>query len=417
MQAKQLSVEQCVDRFFSDQGITQPLRHEIYWRKLASRFGETAKEFGDRISRRQAGENVEPYSLKNSSLEFSDAVTSQADSPRLRKFFSWFLKQGYDLDGKTLLDFGCDSGLFACFVAQTFPTAKVAGFDPCAESISVANQRAAKSGLNNVQFFTGKPSDLPKLSAWPSFDFITSMLVFHELLADGHIASKGSRMTEGISDFSLTSVSHPILKSNDCPGLFQIAQMLAVDGRYISLDRWGSASQLLRWVRFCENAGLNVLLSESFMLSFKEPKSETNTMPISVFSKNSDRTLAARADDILALFCYPSFLNLRDLYPVENAEVAELIFESLSKEHLYIEEAVYKDGSGVMRTYVGTASGIGYLFKTTNQGFRQLHLLPAIALHEHLDELKTQRLQAEKIAHVTYEIFNEPLQRSLKLNF
>jgi hypothetical protein len=243
------------------------------------------------------------------------------------------------------------------------------------------------------------------------------MLVFHELLADGHIGSNDSRMTEGISDFSLKSINHPILKSNDCPELFQIAQMLAVDGKYISLDRWGSASQLLRWVRFCENAGLNVLLSESFMLSFKEPTNETITMPISVFSKNNNEELAARADDMLALFCYPSFLNLKGLYPVENAEVAELVFESLSKEHLYIEEAVYKDGSGVMRTYVGTASGIGYLFKTTNQGFRQLHLIPAIALHERIDELKTQRLQAEKVAHVTYEIFNEPLQRSLQLHF
>lgn len=417
MQTKQLSIDQYIDRFFSDQGITQPLKQEIYWRKLSSRFGNMAEEFGDRINRRLSGENIEPYSLKNRSLEFSDAITSQADSPRLRKFFSWFLKQGFNLDGKTLLDFGCDSGLFACFVAQTFPTAKVVGFDPCAESIIVATQRAERSNLKNVKFVTGEPGSLIEQTGQGTYDFITSMLVFHELLADGHIGDKVSRMTEGIPDFSLTSIAHPYLTSQDSPELFQIAQMLNIDGKYISLDRWGSAAQLLRWVRFCENAGLQLMTSESFMLSFKDSPGETITMPISVFCRKTDENLYARPIDILALFCYPNFLNLKGLYPVENPDVAELIFESLSKEHLYVEKADYRNGSGVMMTYVGTAGGIGYLFKTSNQGYRQLHLLPAIALNERLEELKMQRLELEKVAHITYETFNELLQRSLKLNF
>ena len=417
MKNKQQTIEQYVDSFLSKQGITQPLKQEIYWRKLSARFGKVAEEFGDRIQRRELGERIDPYSLKNSSLEFSDAVTSQSDSPRLRKFFCWFLKQGFDLEGKTLLDFGCDSGLFACFVAQTFPSANVVGFDQCAEAISVASQRAEQSQLENVTFITGTLNDLTAHSGHRTYDVITSMVVFHELLADGFIGDGTSAMQVDVQGFSVASTDHHNLASQDCPELFQIAHLLDADGAFISIDRWGHASQLLRWVRFCENAGFKIIPASSFMLSYLDATKQTETMPISVFKKRTDEDLPARSSDMLALFCYPDFLKIKGLHPVENQNVAELIFESLQKENLYIEEATYRNGSGVMRTYVGTAGGVGYVFRTTSLGYRELHLLPSIALSEHLEELKIKRLALQKVAQVSYEVFNEAIQKSLGLNF
>ena len=155
MSKKQLTPEQYVDRFLSDQSITQPLKQQIYWRKLVAKFGEFAEQWGDLIDQRIAGIHVDPYAPKNSSIEFANAIISQADSARLRRFFAWFIKEGFDLDGKTLLDFGCDSGLFACFVAKTFPGATVIGLDPCREAIEIANVRKEQLGLTNVSFFFG----------------------------------------------------------------------------------------------------------------------------------------------------------------------------------------------------------------------------------------------------------------------
>ena len=417
MAKRQLTPEQYVDRFFSEQGVKQPLKPEVYWKRLTSKFGKPADEFGDCIAERESGVNVDPYPLKNQSLEFSDAITSQEDSPRLRKFSSWFLKQGFDLNDKRFLDLGCDSGLFACFIAQTFPTAKVVGLDPCAEAIAVATQRVQRAELNNVSFFAGTLDQYLQEERPVPFDVVTSLLVFHELLAGGHIGNESSLMMDRLFDFSSASTDRDLSSDLDCIELRNIAEILKDDGRFISLDRWGGSAQLLRWVRVCETAGLRITPQESFMLSFQDSFRCSQTMPISIFFKGDEKESMARVWDILALYSYPEFLKLTAFQVIEDQEVAELLYESLYKEHLYVEEVVYNDGSGVMMTYVGVAAGVAYVYNTTNRGYRKLYLLPSIALNERVSEIEHQRALSETHARVRYTTYNETLRRNLGLEF
>ena len=74
MSKKQMTPEQYVDRFLSDQSITQPLKQQIYWRKLVAKFGDFAEQWGDLIDQRNSGIHVDPYAPKNSSIEFANAM-------------------------------------------------------------------------------------------------------------------------------------------------------------------------------------------------------------------------------------------------------------------------------------------------------------------------------------------------------
>lgn len=417
MAKRQLTPEQYVDRFFSDQGITQPLKPEVYWKRLTSKFGNAAEEFGDCIAQRESGVSVDPYPLKNTSLAFSDAITSQSDSPRLKKFFSWFLNQGLDLAHKKILDLGCDNGLFACFVAKTFPTARIVGIDPCAEAIAVATQRARRAELTNVSFFIGTLDEYLRKEPSATFDIVTSLLVFHELLAGGLIGKRPSLMTNELWNFSLALTDTDLSVSSDCDELRRIAEILTDDGRFLSLDRWGGSAQVLRWVRVCEAAGLRIILQDSFMLRFKDSHRGVLTMPVTIFVRGGEQESRARAWDILSLYSYPGFLELTALQVIKDQEVAELLYESLCKEHLYVEEVVYNDGSGIMMTYVGVAAGVAYVYKTTNRGYRELSLLPSIALCEKVNEIEHQRAQSERHACVKYTKYNESLHRNLGLEF
>lgn len=417
MSKKQMTPEQYVDRFLSDQSITQPLKQQIYWRKLVAKFGDFAEQWGDLIDQRNSGIHVDPYAPKNSSIEFANAIISQADSARLRRFFAWFLKEGLDLDGKTFLDFGCDSGLFACFVAEAFPGATVVGLDTCPEAIAIANIRKEQLSLTNVSFFCGSLDEYTEKNPSTRFDIITSIVVFHELLAGGLISKRNKIIDTELQGLSLESVNQKDLLGNQIPVLQGITQLLNHRGLLISLDRWGSPTTLLQWIRLCEASSLRISTASSNMLTFKSsPDDDPELMPITVFQKDAE-TVPMRPSDILSLYSYPEFAKLECCHAIENDHVAELLYEALDKQPLYVEEAEYRNGSGTLMTYVGVAGGIGYVYRTTTRGYRRLYLVPSIALSEKAEEIVATRLSNESFADVTYMIHNKDLIHSLGIKF
>jgi SAM-dependent methyltransferase len=417
MAKKQLTPDQYVDSFLSDQSITQPLKQQIYWRKLLARFGAFAEHWDDLIDQRNSGIHVDPYAPKNSSIEFANAIISQADSARLRRFFGWFLKEGFDLDGKTILDFGCDSGLFACFVAKTFPAATVIGLDTCPEAIKIANVRKEQLGLTNVSFFFGSLEQYTKENPSTRFDIVTSIVVFHELLAGGLISKSNTVIDNESQGLSLDSTNKKNLIKNRIPVLQSIAQLLNDQGLLVSLDRWGSPNTLLQWIRLCEVSGLSISTASSNMLNFKSgPDLDPELMPVTVFQK-ATTIVSVRPSDILSLYSYPEFAKLECCHAIENNHVAELFYEALNRQPLYVEEAEYHNGSGTLMTYVGVAGGIGYVYRTTTRGYRRLYLVPSIALSEKAEEIVATRRSSESFADVTYTIHNEELIQSLGINF
>lgn len=78
-----------------------------------------------------------------------------------------------------VLDFGCGTGRSASALADTFPAARVTGFDPSTRSIAVAQRRVPDAG-GRVRFVAGEGT----LPFPPStFDVVFTSCVFHHIVA------------------------------------------------------------------------------------------------------------------------------------------------------------------------------------------------------------------------------------------
>jgi ubiquinone/menaquinone biosynthesis C-methylase UbiE len=90
--------------------------------------------------------------------------------------------------GESLLDVGCGTGSVSVAAKQcTGATGKVAGIDPAAEMIAVAQQKAHRKGLQ-IDFRVGTIEALPFPDA--AFDVVTASLMIHHLPSD-ELQAKG----------------------------------------------------------------------------------------------------------------------------------------------------------------------------------------------------------------------------------
>ena len=84
----EISPQRYVEIFYKNVGINSTVKPEHFWRQLTKKFGKIADEFGDCVEAREKGENVNPYILKNSSMEFANAIASQFDSAKIKEIFT-----------------------------------------------------------------------------------------------------------------------------------------------------------------------------------------------------------------------------------------------------------------------------------------------------------------------------------------
>ena len=95
-----------------------------------------------------------------------------------RQFFAWFIdfKNSYDknLDGKKVLDLGCDNGITTCFVANLYPNSEIIGVDKCKKGIKCAEEIAQKLGVKNVKFEAVDAKKVDKFFKEEKFDLVLS---------------------------------------------------------------------------------------------------------------------------------------------------------------------------------------------------------------------------------------------------
>ncbi len=81
------------------------------------------------------------------------------------------------VEGITMYDVGCGSGIAACTIGEAFPKSKVIGIDPSGHAIGAARKRAEEAGLDNVEFVEGTFDDIPEGEA----EFVLTLDVVHDL--------------------------------------------------------------------------------------------------------------------------------------------------------------------------------------------------------------------------------------------
>jgi SAM-dependent methyltransferase len=399
--AEAVSPQKYVELFFKKSGIGSSVRPEQFWRLLKKRFGSAADQFGDCVEARERGESVNPYALKNQSIEFANAVAAQFDSAKLRAAAVWLFQENLQLEGKKILEIGCDNGILLCLLAEVYRDTRFIGIDPCEPAVRLAQQRAAELGLSNVEFYIGSAERTPEVESFGQFDIIIAVTVFHEILAGGWIGEKNSIMLDSGSYFSIDELDQGFSADKfDISSLTGVHRLLLDDGKFISVDRWGDQNSLLKWIRLNESVGLKCSLSVSNMLQYKLASGDSEELPLTVFSKAS--IAPAHACDILSFRSYPAFGLIKALHKIEDVRIAEVIYAAMDKQEFYFHELAYNNGSGILRTHLGVAKGLGYIYTSTSVGFRELIMIPSAVMYEKMQEVIDARVEAERFATVRH---------------
>jgi SAM-dependent methyltransferase len=400
-QPKEITAEQFVDHFLKKIGVGGAVKPEQFWINLRKKFGKLADEFGDSIDARAKGKKEDPYASKNRTIEFANAVAAQFDAAKLRSMALWFIRENFQLIDQSVLEVGCDNGILLCMFAELFPDAQFIGIDPCEPAINIARERAKSLGLTNIEFQVASVETIVKAPDRSAFDLIFSVAVFHELLADGLINRAGSIMRDSKSAFSIEEVDKDFTSQGiEVSELRILKDFLSDDGKFISVDRWGTQNELLKWIRLNEKVGLCCSLPSSNMIRYKDSLGKAEVLPLTVFTKELKAPLLAC--DVLSFQAYPGFINRTAYHLIEDLMVAEMVYGALIKEEIYFQEAIYNDASGTERLTMGVANGLGYVYTTSSTGFRRLALIPSAVLYEKAHEMDEARVHAEKVASVKY---------------
>ena len=183
------------------------------------------------------------YEFKNSAPEISRAFSEAYDDDIIRKGCN-YIAAHKEYFGDTILEVGCDCGIMSCFLAKTFPDAKIVSIDRCDAAIEIARGFAQKQGLNNITFIACDLKDITD-----TFDTIFSMRTMHEnYIADEDI----------INDLGEQAA---IFKDSLFEYASALSNALSDQGRLISVERIGRNALLLGWMEALDDSNLKFDLS------------------------------------------------------------------------------------------------------------------------------------------------------------
>ena len=167
-----------IGEFFEKLGILEENDRDEFFKKIDEKHKVNLTQDLDlAVALRKDKGNGKIYTVKNKDLETTmDFAGYYYDL--YRQFFAWFIdfKNSYDknLDGKKVLDLGCDNGITTCFVANLYPNSEIIGVDKCKKGIKCAEEIAQKLGVKNVKFEAVDAKKVDKFFKEEKFDLIVS---------------------------------------------------------------------------------------------------------------------------------------------------------------------------------------------------------------------------------------------------
>jgi SAM-dependent methyltransferase len=255
---------QFVEDFLTFIGLKECQSNEEFWDQLEENHDE---EILDQLEQALIAHNEglsgsdNLYEVKNQNLVLSLDVSCFSTN-LYKKYFEWFIKHSSN-NPKRILDLGCDNGIVTCFYGSLFPESEVIGIDIQENSIRCAKELASKLPLRNVSFVKMDFKNIQNHFAKNSFNLITSLRSFHEMVGEFPDDANGHK-----KDYFLKNI-----------------QALLTDdtSEFISCERLPGDDSTAMWVRFLKDAGFYV--SETCFIDFHEIGQEQQ-MPIMVARKH-----------------------------------------------------------------------------------------------------------------------------------
>lgn len=386
LQKINLSQSRNIDHFWSN-------LYTNYDKGLVDELKDIVKE---RVLKRKAGNDL--YNYKNQDLKLSIDFSSYC-SDIYRKYFLW-LMQRKDLKPKRILDIGCDNGIISCFYGILYPEAEVIGIDIEERGIDCSKELAAKLNLHNVHFQRIPLEEIDSHFEKDSFDMISFIRGTFDIF---HLPSPNDYWS--LDEVKIESPSDVEKKL-----LSNIANLLSKEnGEFICCDSFVTVSQFLWIANALKEAALYIDSNASTKVSYVELG---NSRQINILSARKENTSSDFNNDMINLFIKDQVIDINKKKIYDDV-AAEILFNKIEDKILISGLQVnYRDKSGTQRIELWQAKNLLFRYRTSNLGFRELHIYDNNQLEEAKEDIKTLSETANNLKH-EYFVYSSLKERDI----
>jgi hypothetical protein len=253
-----------------------------------------------------------------------------------------------------ILELGSGAGVVACFLAQKYPEKTVVGVDLLPAVVQTAQKLAQLLGLSNIEFHQ---AEIAGLHLEQTFGCVLSVALREEM-SSGRQGSFGYFSAIAELPQALTTVSSPL---SQC-----VAEHLAADGLYISLERCHDVASIASWVGELQSVGVSPDLERSTMLVFSGVLTGPEKMPL-LLSTHAD--VRIDAESLLQWRMNGSNETQSDELAVESRVYSQRAWRVVKAMEFGIRDEL---GDAAARVYLLECDREGLVFFTTNRGAREI---------------------------------------------
>ena len=383
-----------IGEYFDKINLKEEKDRDEFFKKIDEKHGVNLTQNLDlAVSLRKDNGSGKIYNVKNKDLETSmDFAGYYHDL--YRQFFTWLMKfkeeeEGLNLDGKKILDLGCDNGITTCFVAMLYPNSQIVAVDKCKKGIKCAEEIAQKLGIKNVRFESVDAKKVDKFFKDEKFDVVLSNRSMLEI----------TNLPKLKSFWSIDEVQDCIVVANSVLKFFRsVEKVMADDAKLITFERLDSLEEILNFTKSMRECGLYIDTENMCKVQFEE-LSDVEQMPVIIFDKKEKEEIG-----------FYKFIEIYNNLPILNKQKdmedefkIELEFKSLGeKELVYGTQIDYKTGVGSERREVWKAGDKFVCYKYSNVGKREL-ITENVDKDKTIDEIRNMSNFIGRIGHKVTE--------------
>ncbi len=352
-----------IDQYFDKIGLIEEKDRDEFFKKIGEKHNINLTQNLDlAVSLRKDNGSGKIYTVKNKDLETTiDFAGYYHDL--YRQFFGWLVQadglDGENLDGKKILDLGCDNGITTCFIAQLYPNAEIVAVDKSKKGIKCAEEIAAKLGIKNVRFEAVDAKKVDKFFKDEKFDVVLDNRSMLEI----------TNLPKLKSFWSIDDVENSLVVANSVLKFFRsVEKVMADDAKLITFERLLGLEEILNFTKSMRESGLYIDTDSMCKIQFTE-LGDVEQMPIIVF----DKTPREEVGFYGFIEIYNKLPILNKLTDIEDEFAIELEFKALGKKELVFGTQIdYKNGEGSERREIWQVGDKFICYKYSNIGRREL---------------------------------------------
>ncbi|MBP7862522.1 methyltransferase domain-containing protein [bacterium] len=335
----------CLQDFLEETKLKRFESLHQFWRELDSKYPpQKVKELERAYAKLEDNDEAGFYATIFSDYELALTFSGLRIS-LYQAVIDWILVCLSESNPQKILDAGCGNGILTCFLAKRFPDATIIGIDISAEGIEQARKLALNLSLTNIKFEVGDIKDF-SFDATDSFDLILSVAALE--------------------------VTSPFLIKQ----LHNLGKHLSEDGLMLNFEKLSNPQIQKYFVQALGESGICADLEKSKWLSYENADGDEIHLPAFASTKKSDQEPIS--NDLAQSFLLTEFNLLSSLdLSFKQEALSELLFNQINPKQLVRGyKAGFNDGSGTYWFEQWQSGPFALLYEHTNQGYRNLRILP-----------------------------------------